>query len=152
MGELSWVAEVTLDITDGPPEDLRGWRYTPRVYFALAPIAGLVKIGTTERLADRMQELRLMSPVPLELIGHVPGGFEREQEYHRTFADARAHGEWFHYTDAVATRIGTDNLIATWNRISPASRRGFLEKLREAAGATFVISEIPGEIHYVRCG
>jgi hypothetical protein len=138
VGEISKIVAVTLDIPDWPAEDLRRFVYHERVYFALAPTAGLVKVGTTFRLAERMQELRLMSPVPLELIGHVPGGAEREQAYHQLFAAERSHGEWFRYTEAVAAKLESDNLVAIWNSISQRARRRFVDMLSDAAGVDLV--------------
>lgn len=64
------------------------------IYFVRAE-NGPIKIGTTGRLEWRLRSLRGQSPVPLELLGSVPGNRADEHEFHRRFAEHRLHGEWF---------------------------------------------------------
>lgn len=126
-------AEVAITVIDGRPVPSDGGRARmgwERVYFVLAPSAGLVKVGTTFRLPHRLAEIETMSPVPVELIGHVAGGVRREAEYHALFAEQRSHGEWFRYTDYVAHRIGLDCLLEAWSEASPTARRRFAELIR----------------------
>lgn len=94
-----------------------GWRQgatarpappTASVYFIEAA-NGLVKVGQSQSVTSRLEGLRTMSPIPLRLLGTVPGGLELEQRLHRELAASRAHGEWFHPTpalDAVMARYG----------------------------------------------
>lgn len=65
------------------------------VYFLHAPSANLVKIGSSNNVHDRVRSLSNSSPVPLVLLGTVPGGLKRELELHGHFAALRVHGEWF---------------------------------------------------------
>jgi hypothetical protein len=76
--------------------------YTPgggiavaKVYFIAAPSAGLVKIGHSFHPGHRLRGLQTLSPVPLTLLGSIPGGQKAETQLHRRFADYRSHGEWF---------------------------------------------------------
>lgn len=65
------------------------------VYFLSAP-NGLVKIGSALDVDLRVQEIRSMSPVPLELLGVVADAGERtERHLHRIYHLQRRHGEWF---------------------------------------------------------
>lgn len=112
-----------------------------RVYFVLAPSAGLVKIGTTWRLPYRLAEIQLHSPVALTLVGHVAGGVEREGEYHAEFAAYRSHGEWFRYTQDVADRITLDCMADAWNALSVVDRKRFLDLMRTSRGE--VLNVIP---------
>lgn len=67
------------------------------VYFLQAEYTRLIKVGTChkDRLGQRVDELRRMSPVALEFLASVQGGQPLEAEFHRRFQDARQHGEWF---------------------------------------------------------
>jgi hypothetical protein len=67
------------------------------IYFIQADGVGHIKIGFTDGddAEIRLATLQTGSPVPLRLIGTRPGGLEEEKDFHRRFASARAHGEWF---------------------------------------------------------
>lgn len=64
------------------------------VYF-VAAANGIIKIGTTGYLDQRMKILRGQSPLPLELLVVTPGKRADEFAYHARFAAHRLHGEWF---------------------------------------------------------
>jgi hypothetical protein len=64
------------------------------VYFIQAA-NGLIKIGTTKDIRDRLYGLRNSSPVSLRLVGLIAADEAEEQALHRRFASFRAHGEWF---------------------------------------------------------
>lgn len=74
------------------------------IYF-IGPREGIVKIGFTTDLEERMRRLQCGSPVALEVIATVAGDTRLEREYHRRFADARQHGEWFLRTIDVEAEI-----------------------------------------------
>ena len=63
------------------------------VYFAAS--AGLVKVGTTTDLKQRLKQLRLGSAAPIEILGAGPGDKLREQHLHELLDASRHHGEWF---------------------------------------------------------
>ena len=66
----------------------------PVVYFVQAE-NGLIKIGSTKYLDDRLYSLRCGSPVGLELIASLKGDRTVEFALHTRFAEHRLHGEWF---------------------------------------------------------
>lgn len=55
----------------------------------------LVKIGFTDQLRKRVQSIVATVLVPVEFVGHMPGGREVEAHLHETFAQQRFSGEWF---------------------------------------------------------
>lgn len=57
--------------------------------------AGLVKIGTTVSIEERLSALRTGSPIPFSLLVSFPGDRGTEGELHYRFRDLRRHGEWF---------------------------------------------------------
>lgn len=67
------------------------------IYFIQATGIGHIKIGYTD--ADdaliRLASLQIGSPVPLKLLGTIPGSLEDEKDLHRRFGSARVTGEWF---------------------------------------------------------
>lgn len=67
------------------------------IYFVEAVGVGHIKIGFTDGddAERRLDTLQTGSPVPIRLLGTVPGGMEEEKDLHRLFASARVHGEWF---------------------------------------------------------
>ncbi|HYF49087.1 MAG TPA: helix-turn-helix domain-containing protein [Planctomycetota bacterium] len=68
----------------------------PSVYFIqCATEPRLIKIGHSGSVNKRLSELSYMSPVPLAILGVVPGGLAREKELHRKFRRFLHHGEWF---------------------------------------------------------
>ncbi len=69
-------------------------------YFLHNPLTTLVKIGRSTALTARQRDLETMNGTPLRLLGQLPNNVERQ--YHRQFADARRHGEWFALTPALA--------------------------------------------------
>jgi len=87
------------------PEEIQAWYrrerfafvdvFGARVYFIWADPPGLIKIGTARDVTQRLQSLTTMSPVPLRLLGTLPGGQRVESRLHARFGEARRHGEWF---------------------------------------------------------
>lgn len=66
---------------------------TDRVYAISG--AGLVKIGHSTQVGNRMQSMQAGCPVKLVLDGSCVGGEREERSLHKLFADVREHGEWF---------------------------------------------------------
>lgn len=73
------------------------------VYFISAP-NGLVKIGKSRRVKNRLIDLKRYSPVPLKLERIIALAISEqsfmtysrlEWNFHRRFAEDRKHGEWF---------------------------------------------------------
>lgn len=65
-----------------------------RVYYVQRESDGLIKIGTSRTLADRLKNLR-REHGPLRLIAAVGGSHAEEAALHRQFAELRTAGEWF---------------------------------------------------------
>lgn len=63
----------------------------------------LVKIGFTENLRGRVQAIVAMVPVPVEFVGHMPGGRDLEVHLHERFRTHRFSGEWFVETENMRT-------------------------------------------------
>lgn len=69
---------------------------------------GPIKIGRAVNVAVRFKDIQACSPVRLSVLAVRQGG-ERERLYHRLFADARVHGEWFARTPAILAEIARLN-------------------------------------------
>jgi hypothetical protein len=79
-----------------------------RTYF-IGAANGLVKIGFSTNVDERLQALRAGSPVPLTLMATAQGGRLRETAYHYQFASWRRHGEWFDHCAEIAAEISRLN-------------------------------------------
>lgn len=66
------------------------------VYF-IKPIGmdSPIKIGCSRCAKGRLAEIARWAPMPLEIIGTVPGSFKDERTLHRRFAHLQEHLEWF---------------------------------------------------------
>lgn len=102
-----------------------------QVYFVHAPSVNLLKIGRSADPDRRFHELRLLSPVPLVVIGVVNGGSSVEAEFHKRFDHLRSHGEWFHATGELVRFAQTESLASAWNAASPDARQEFLLRIEQ---------------------
>ena len=66
------------------------------VYFLQSQTLGLVKIGSANNVARRLDQLRTACPDELRLIAVINGDVEAERQLHKKFARLRVRGEWFH--------------------------------------------------------
>ncbi len=57
--------------------------------------SGVIKIGTTGRWHHRFTQLQHDHPVPLKVLGTMPGDRLTEEGIHLLFEHVRANGEWF---------------------------------------------------------
>lgn len=57
--------------------------------------AAAIKIGVAVDVPKRFKAIQAHSPVPVEVFATTIGDRAVEQDYHRRFAHARLHGEWF---------------------------------------------------------
>ncbi|WP_395138279.1 GIY-YIG nuclease family protein [Armatimonas sp.] len=69
----------------------------PEFVYLVQADNGLVKIGRTRNIKNRLSELRVGSPCELELLVMVKAldCVLLEQRLHRRFAKTRVRGEWF---------------------------------------------------------
>src|SRR3546814_2791795 len=81
-----------------------------RVYF-IRPIgqAGPVKIGCSVGPNKRRHELETWSPVPLEIVAEIDGGFDIERRFHAKFQDTHERREWFTWSQGLDDTITAIN-------------------------------------------
>ncbi len=80
-----------------------GKRHDPVIYLIKCATTGLVKVGLTTSIRQRLMTLQIGSPTPLALVATIPGSAGAEAKLHKRYARARDHGEWF-----VARKISSD--------------------------------------------
>ncbi len=81
------------------------------VYFAKNPLTGLVKIGKSFMVNDRLKGLSRENEAQLELLGVVPGSLHEEHDLHLQFSSSKSTGEWFHPTSELLEFIDTHGLL-----------------------------------------
>jgi len=72
------------------------------IYFVQNKAGSVIKIGTSENVKTRLQQL---GEVDLLALRH--GGKTEEKELHVRFAKDRAYGEWFHPSSDLLEYIGS---------------------------------------------
>jgi hypothetical protein len=79
----------------------------PGVYFLWSTTTKLMKIGCSKNVADRIKEIRMISPDQLLLVGVIQseGYLAIEKSLHRIFADKRVNGEWFRLDEMLLPSI-----------------------------------------------
>lgn len=99
-------------------------KYT--VYF-IKPVGfeGPIKIGLSENPARRAQEMQIWSPLPLEVLGFVPGCWADEQFLHECLIEHHSHGEWFHAStlvlDTIKAVLSAGNIECVRSTLSPVT-------------------------------
>jgi hypothetical protein len=84
------------------------------VYVIEAKDAGLVKVGISENIKDRLLALQEASPTNLSLYLHIEArdryhAREIEQRAHAALAASRHHGEWFKVKPHIAAQAVRDS-------------------------------------------
>lgn len=64
-----------------------------------------IKIGTTDNLARRFEDLQKGSPVDLEVVAALEGGRSLELFFHELLASDRIRGEWFIRSEQVSAVV-----------------------------------------------
>lgn len=77
----------------------------PKGWIYLVYSGRLMKIGFTENLAKRWDELEGSCSGYVHMIGAVRGGRDLERKIHERFRDDRDHGEWFRVSDDIRAFI-----------------------------------------------
>lgn len=69
----------------------------PTYIYFIKPVGmdGPIKIGCSRCAKGRLVEIARWAPMPLEIVGMVPGSFKDERTLHRAFAHLQEHMEWF---------------------------------------------------------
>lgn len=70
------------------------------VYFAVAPVAGRVKIGVTDNLKNRMSAIRTNCPESgVYIFGFIKldgtRAMKAEEYFHNRLSQYHSHGEWY---------------------------------------------------------
>lgn len=68
---------------------------------------GPVKIGFTASPARRLKAIEAWSPIPLEIIAELPGGYALEHRLQNYFASDHSHSEWFRWSPRMAALLET---------------------------------------------
>lgn len=69
------------------------------VYVIRSGASDFYKIGWSRDPKYRLKDLQIGNPLPLELVGTVPGSTRTEAKWHVRFKNKRACGEWFELTE-----------------------------------------------------
>lgn len=95
----------------------------PYVYF-IRPVGmiGPIKIGCSHNPEQRRRQLRLCSPVDLEVVGAIEGGLGDEYAVQAYLADHQSHGEWFLANSQVLAVI--DQLLSGRIAVNDLGRDG----------------------------
>lgn len=97
------------------------------VYF-IKPIGmeGPIKIGFSDVPLNRLINLGAWSPLPLEIIGTVPGSRKDESFLHASFSSAYSHREWFHPTlpllEAIKRILAAGSIEAVRETLPPCGK------------------------------
>jgi hypothetical protein len=80
-----------------PDKLLEASRSMPNmIYFIqLITVERPIKVGTTNNLIRRIQNIASSAPGELRVLGIMPGGIKEERALHEKFWYARTYGEWF---------------------------------------------------------
>lgn len=69
-----------------------------------------IKIGYSTNSRKRVNNLRLMSSTPLDLVGRIPAPQWYERRLHKAFGEQRTHGEWFGESDELLELIAESTI------------------------------------------
>ncbi len=72
---------------------------------------GLIKIGVTTNLPNRVVELQIGSPVLLTVLATIPGDAATEHKLHTKFSKHRNHGEWFNASPEIYQYIKENTCV-----------------------------------------
>lgn len=79
------------------------------IYFIKA--GGMIKIGYTKNLKERMTTIQVSMPIKIELIGVMEGTQSFERELHHLFREHKERGEWFRDEGRIARFIAAETTI-----------------------------------------
>lgn len=120
-----------------PPETVIEKLQSPKaegsIYFIQAENSKRVKIGYTEMDPDsRLCALQTGSPERLILLGSIRGTMKKEREIQRRFSSDSVGGEWFAYSETIASLI--DELLrANARECAPTRARGRSDSSSDAS-------------------
>lgn len=88
----------------------RSPRASEFVYFVRAETTGLIKIGISRDMAQRLKALQTGSPDKLAVLGVIrcDRPVDKEREFHARFRAQHSHGEWFRPSPALEAFIAAE--------------------------------------------
>jgi hypothetical protein len=90
------------------------------IYFIQRDVGGLIKIGATSCLTDRLKSLFSPPEPDIKVLGICEGSFADERELHRRFSYLRVSGEWFSPEPSLLEFIRTN--ASPWDPESDTGR------------------------------
>jgi len=93
------------------------------VYFIQNPETGLIKIGKSKNVFERIHKLMADHRADLRILGVIKGDSWKENELHRRFAKHNNHLEWFNPEGEILKYIG-DNCrdgLSKYTSVRPTS-------------------------------
>jgi len=103
------------------------------VYFLQGVGTDLIKIGITTDPFRRATIMQVQCPVPLKIIGTMPGGVQKEIEIHWRFRHLFSHGEWFRAAPELVDFIASE--VTPW--VGPSVR---LTRLTHRSGGKKILA------------
>jgi hypothetical protein len=85
-----------------------------RVYFLQAE-NGMIKIGTSTEIYERINTLRTASPCSFVKLSIMPGDMSVEKRLHKKFAVCRRQGEWFVKSQDIDEYISNNAITVNFN-------------------------------------
>jgi hypothetical protein len=64
-------------------------------YVYVMECAGFYKVGWSGAPSERLRQIQLCNPLPVQLVGHIKGSMDDETSWHKRFSSKRVRGEWF---------------------------------------------------------
>lgn len=98
-GSLSAMVSKALEILEECPVE-------EKVYFIQGETSKLIKIGYSQDVQGRLDNLRASSPESLLLLIAINGDRQLEKQLHHRFSGLRKHGEWFCPDQEILDLIG----------------------------------------------
>lgn len=95
--QLQAISKTIFSVQHGRSAKITTFGGIERVYCAQNPVSGLIKIGYSRKVEDRLESLRVQEglPFPLTVIRVALGNRATEKAILSKFELQRHHGEWF---------------------------------------------------------
>lgn len=112
------------------------------VYFIQSEVNGFIKIGFSNCVEDRIRDLQITHPKPLNVLASVPGDREDESLLHILFVECCVRGEWFRPTAPLLGLIARVNQTGRlWPSPAPTGESPGKASTKEPSDEPFVDSE-----------
>lgn len=115
------------------------------IYFIRA--GGMIKIGFSLEVRQRLKELQTAQPVRLELLGVMAGDSDAERTLHERFAFCRQTGEWFSAVDELMLFIEANTQLPAPKPKGVRAPSAFDKKAASKILLDFFRAKHPGNAH-----